>query len=149
MKKAVLDEAIRPQVIHRIMKLQPDSSALWGNFTVGDMMFHCATIQNTVLQSPPNKHKPTMRQRLLRIVVLNVMKHLPQGIKTSSKYLKPKEDKTLFEDERKRLIESVNNVTEHKEKIYGTHPMLGPLDTSGWRRMLYMHLDHHLRQFGV
>ena len=149
MKKAILNEAIRPQVIHRIMKLQPGSNPLWGSFTVGEMMFHCTAIQNAILLNQKNSHTPTMKQRFLRTMVLRGMKQLPKGITTNPKYLKPKEDKPLFEEERKRLIESVNKVADRKENIYGTHPMLGPLDTMKWRRFIYMHLDHHLRQFDV
>ena len=82
MKKAVLNEESCPQVVHRIMSLQPGSRPVWGSFTVSGMMFHCATINNAILQNKQNSHTPTMKQRLLRTLVLKGMKQLPKGIKT-------------------------------------------------------------------
>jgi hypothetical protein len=29
------------------------------------------------------------------------------------------------------------------------HPLFGPMSTAAWLRWGYLHLDHHLRQFGV
>jgi hypothetical protein len=32
---------------------------------------------------------------------------------------------------------------------WSVHPAFGPLPTWEWGRMVYLHVDHHLRQFGV
>lgn len=29
------------------------------------------------------------------------------------------------------------------------HPMFGDLDKEAWGRLIYIHLNHHLKQFGV
>lgn len=149
MKKEVLNEASRPEILHRILSLQPGSLPRWGKFTVSEMMFHCTTIHNSILGNEQNAHTPTLKQRLLRTLVLKVMKELPKGIKTSPKYLKPAEDTTAFEEARNQLIDTVNKLADRREPIYGTHPFFGPMNTINWRRFIYMHLDHHLRQFGV
>ena len=30
-----------------------------------------------------------------------------------------------------------------------THPIFGPMSESAWQRWAYLHMDHHLRQFGA
>ncbi len=149
MKKAVLNEYSQPQVIARIMAITPDGKGLWGTMTVTEMMFHCAKINGEILKPNSNDNKPTLKQRFLQTLVLQLMKGIPKGIKTNPKYVKPIEDQTTFEELRNGLIQSVNKITNYKEEIYGNHPMLGPLRTNQWRRFIYMHLDHHLRQFGI
>ena len=149
MKTAVLNEYCQPQVIKRIMAITPDSKGLWGIMTVNEMMFHCAKINGEILKGKENFQKPTWKQKGLQLLVLGLMKSIPKGIKTNPKYVKPKEDQTAFEELRNGFLASVNKVTLHGEEIYGNHPMLGPLQTNQWRRFIYMHLDHHLRQFGV
>ncbi len=149
MKKASLNGENSPQIIRRILQLQPGNSPLWGSFSVSGMMFHCITIHHSILSNRDNRQKPTLKQRIMTTFVLQMMKRLPKGIKTNPQYLQPKEDITSFEENKSRLIESIQSFAKRNENIYGTHPLLGPLNTKQWRRFVYMHLDHHLRQFGV
>ncbi len=149
MKNIVVNEKSRSAILNRINALKPGSAPKWGSMTVNEMMFHCAKIHNEIIKGKQTNINPTLRQHFLKILVLQLMKEIPKGIKTNPKYLKAKEDEILFETEQNHLIESVNQIANHNEEIYGNHPLLGPLHTKQWRRFMYMHLDHHLRQFGV
>jgi hypothetical protein len=56
-----------------------------------------------------------------------------------------------FEKERDRLISYINiwhdKPPQEMEAI--CHGSLGKLTAKEWSNLLYKHLDHHLRQFGV
>ena len=149
MKKEVLTEQNKHQLIQRILALRADARSKWGNMSVNEMMFHCAKVNSEILKGKPSNSKPTWKQWLIKTIVLRSIKNLPKGIKTSTKFLKTKEDNLDFTAERERLIESVHQFAGCKEAIYGVHPFFGPLQTLEWRRFVQMHIDHHLRQFGV
>ncbi|MCP3915760.1 MAG: DUF1569 domain-containing protein [bacterium] len=50
---------------------------------------------------------------------------------------------------RDRLLELVEQYGEHGVQTREPHPFFGPLTSEEWSRLMWKHLDHHLRQFGV
>jgi hypothetical protein len=56
-----------------------------------------------------------------------------------------------FEAERHRLCESIGRFAAGGPGICTKHPhfFFGPLTPQEWATLMYQHLDHHLRQFGV
>jgi hypothetical protein len=53
--------------------------------------------------------------------------------------------------ERQRLRESIDRFASGGSGICTKHPhfFFGPLTPVEWAVLMYQHLDHHLRQFGV
>ncbi|MFT4537775.1 MAG: hypothetical protein ACI841_004567 [Planctomycetota bacterium] len=58
-------------------------------------------------------------------------------------------DATGFDEHRSKMVELV-------ERFHGTgstsekvHPFFGKMSTLDWDRLMWKHLDHHLRQFGA
>jgi hypothetical protein len=60
-------------------------------------------------------------------------------------------DERDFVVERQRLRESVDRFAAGGPGICTKHPhfFFGPLTPVEWAVLMYQHLDHHLRQFGV
>jgi hypothetical protein len=56
-----------------------------------------------------------------------------------------------FEYEKERLIYHINETIELGPAFFDgkNHYTLGVLTSQDWSNLLYKHLDHHLRQFGV
>ena len=56
-----------------------------------------------------------------------------------------------FAVEMQRLRESIDRFAAGGPEICTTHPhfFFGPLTPMEWSALMYVHLDHHLRQFGV
>ena len=56
-----------------------------------------------------------------------------------------------LESERNRLYESIDRFAAAGPAGCTTHPhaFFGPLTPEEWATLMYKHLDHHLRQFGV
>lgn len=147
--KKILNEATKPEIISRVKNLSPAATPLWGAMTVNEMMFHCSKVTGMILSAKPSGAKPKLKERFIKVIGLHVLKHFPKGVKTGSKYLKTKDDNLDFEAERKNLIAILQGAADYKENIFGNHPFFGPLNTKEWRRFLWMHTDHHLRQFNV
>jgi len=60
-------------------------------------------------------------------------------------------DERDFAVERQRLRESIDHFAAGGPSVCTKHPhfFFGPLTPLEWSVLMYQHLDHHLRQFGV
>jgi hypothetical protein len=57
---------------------------------------------------------------------------------------------TNFDNDRKLLISAIKNFeNQYPADKRVVHPSFGKMDKSQWGRLIYIHLDHHLKQFGV
>ena len=56
-----------------------------------------------------------------------------------------------FEDEKERLISLVQQFAQSGPAGISkeTHPFFGKLTVDEWDKLMWNHLDHHLRQFGA
>ena len=55
-----------------------------------------------------------------------------------------------FEQDRGELLALMARFCSATAEQYcPTHPIFGRMTASHWRRWAYLHMDHHLRQFGV
>lgn len=56
---------------------------------------------------------------------------------------------TQFERDRANLLELLERFTRRpREFEWQPHPMFGTMSDRDWMRWGYLHMDHHLRQFG-
>ena len=60
-------------------------------------------------------------------------------------------DERDFVAERQRLLEAIGRFAAGGPAVCTKHPhfFFGPLTPVEWSTLMYQHLDHHLRQFGV
>jgi len=149
MKRYLLDTESEEQIINRIMKLSPTSQRSWGNMTVNEMLFHCRKVNNEILQAIQQNNTTTVKQKIMKTIGLYLMKGFPKGIKTGSKYLPELMDNIDFKKVQSELIDSIREVSNYNHPIYGKHPFFGQLNTKEWRRFIWKHMDHHLKQFNV
>jgi hypothetical protein len=139
------------EFIRRINSLTGNETPLWGKMNVGQMLSHCCVPYQQILGE--NRDRPPLIMRVLmqwffRNSMTNAkpyQKNLPTG---------PTFVRTGYHDiheERIRLISYIERVSQlGPEKLADTPSLsLGKLSSEEWSNMLYKHLDHHLRQFGV
>lgn len=149
MKKHLLDKDSEEAIINRITKLDIVTEAAWGDMKVNEMLFHCIKVNRLILQAKPQNKTSTIKQRIMKTVGLHLIKAFPKGVKTGPKYLPELTDNIAFEKMQNELVENVREIARYTDAIYGQHPFFGPLNTKEWRRFMWKHLDHHLRQFNV
>jgi len=55
-----------------------------------------------------------------------------------------------FDKDLNELKEFIERLTkENKDFKWSNHPLFGEMSQEDWMRWAYLHVDHHLRQFGV
>jgi len=137
-------------IISRINQLTPESQALWGKMTVDQMLSHCQAPMDFAFGKLPIKANFIMRifGRMLKGKVFG-SSEFKKNSPTAPAFIRT--EKYDFEETKKGLIERINVFSEMgKQAIKNTnHPFFGELTYEEWSQMHTMHLDHHLKQFGV
>lgn len=149
--KNIFDKTVSDEVIARIQKLNPDSSAQWGKMTVDQMLAHCNVTYELIYE---DKHpKPTgLKKLLLKWFVKNLVvneKPYKRNNPTATEFLVT--SRRDFEIEQRRLIDYIKKTLELGENYFDgkeSHSF-GKLKSWEWNNMFYKHLDHHLTQFAV
>jgi hypothetical protein len=146
--KNLFDPSVKQDIIARINKLTPESKAVWGKMTVGQMLAH--------LQMPIgvaegiHKLKRTFLGKIVGSWVKPMLynaKPFKHSLPTDPSFIMAGNEKD-FETERQKLLIMINNFTE-VNMVNETHPFFGKLTKEQWSKGTWKHLDHHLQQFGV
>jgi hypothetical protein len=151
MNKNLLDNKTAEDIVFRVQKLQPTAKASWGQMTVTEMLLHCNKVHQHLLSPSTSARKKTsLKQYLIRWVVLYLMPQFPKNAKTP----KPLETKgtitdVAFEEQKQAFLTLVRRFAQQNAPIEHHHPYFGNLSTRQWGLSAWKHVDHHLRQFGV
>jgi hypothetical protein len=147
----ILNKEVHQSITERIGSLHTGSKRRWGKMTAEQMLAHCADqIRLSLGQKKPHE-KPTFFNRtvmkyaglwLPRIPIRNLKAPVDMNQKfygTAAKDIETEKSNLLH------LLHEVRALPE--EKLLLPHPMFGKLNRKQWGRFMYVHIDHHLRQF--
>ncbi len=148
--KNLFEAARVDEVKERMARLTPESERLWGTMTAAQAVAHCAAALEMAVgdQLPP--------RLLLGRIIGGIVKPLALGNEEmrrntpTVKNLVVKDDRDL-DKERERLCGLIDRFVAAGPAGCTTHPhsFFGRLTPEEWATLMYKHLDHHLRQFGV
>ena len=149
--KSLFEAARVEEIKKRMAQLRPDSERQWGKMNPAQALAHCsAAIGMAVGETRPPR---ILIGRLLgplakKSVIVNGEPMRRNSMTDKSVLVTDERD---FEVERQRLRESVDRFAAGGPEICTKHPhfFFGPLTPVEWAVLMYQHLDHHLRQFGV
>jgi hypothetical protein len=149
--KNLYETATAEDVKLRLQRLRPDSQRHWGKMGLAQMLAHCASAME--MATGEQRPRRTMIGRVLGPVVKRMALRDEEPMRRNSptaKFLLVNDEKG-FESERTRLIGLVDRFAAAGPAGCTTHPHLffGPLTPDEWAQLMFKHLDHHLRQFGV
>jgi uncharacterized protein DUF1569 len=150
--KNLFDPAAANQLKARLAQLQPQSERRWGRMTAAQMLAHCAvSMQWAVGEVVPEKGPLPARVfgSLIKPLVFRnddpIRKNAP-----TTKSLIVTGDRDLGH-ERDRLSGLIDKFVAAGPAGCTTNPhsFFGSMTPEQWAILMYKHLDHHLRQFGV
>jgi hypothetical protein len=148
--KSLFDPVDRAEILGRINALQPEGARQWGTMNPAQMLCHCGLALETATGDRP------MKQKFLGKLLMPFIRSSVLGEKPFSK--NGPTDPTFiasgdrdFTAERARLLELIQRFAERgdPEAAKATHAFFGKLSGQEWGELMYKHIDHHLRQFGV
>jgi len=142
----------KQEVLARVARVRVDSPRVWGKMSAPQMVCHLRDSFRSKLGDGSVRPADTFFTRtLMKWGALWVPLRWPQGIKTV-----PELDQKIggtppvdFEADRQELIGLAEQFAG-KPGFLATarHLFFGKMSTGEWMRWAYLHMDHHLRQFG-
>jgi hypothetical protein len=150
--KTLARAADKSEIVRRLRTLQPDSQRLWGRMTAHQMVCHLSDSYRMVTgQKPVSDATGTLQRTVIKWIALYSGLRWRPGIST-----RPEIDQTIsgtppgdFCDDVEELEALVDAFTARTPGFeWPPHPIFGPMSESAWLRWGYLHMDHHLRQFG-
>lgn len=137
------------EIISRIEKLQPDSTAQWGKMNVAQMLAHCCGPLQFYFEDKRAK-RSLMGLLFGKMVFRQLISERPwkRSLPTAKEFKIT--GSRIFEEEKHRLLVHVNRFSTEGYTITSfIHPFFGKLSSQEYALFNYKHLDHHLQQFGV
>jgi hypothetical protein len=150
MKKNIFDEAAKKEIGRRVNQLTASSVTKWGVMNVSEMLHHLSASLREILHAHPSVKSSTARQKIMALLFLYVIPQFPKNAR-APKTIDVKRTTTTVSDVEKEKQEllSLLDVFVMQQHVYAVHPYFGRLTRKQWGIFTWMHLDHHLRQFGA
>lgn len=135
----------------RIVQLRPDSPRQWGTLTPAQALAHCSLgVQMATGElRPPRKLIGRILGPLIKPRVVADDQPMRRNSPTIPEIIVRTQPN--LPTEQARLSASLNQFSAAGPSACTTHPhaFFGPLTPAEWAILMYKHIDHHLRQFGV
>jgi hypothetical protein len=149
--KNLFEAATVEEVKERLARLRPDSGRQWGTMNAAQAIAHCSAGLELAVgdRLPPRKLLGRIIGGLVKPLALGNDEPMRRNTPTV-KDLVVKDERDL-EMERKRLSALIDRFAAAGPGGCTPHPhsFFGRLTPQEWAILMYKHLDHHLRQFGV
>jgi hypothetical protein len=141
------------EIRRRLKTVCPDSRRRWGRMTAHQMICH---LSDSFLAVTGRKEMSIasgpFQRTVLKWMALHAPVPWPHGVRTRPEIdqtvggTRPNDfsaDLALLETLSVQFVAEINSIDGH------WHPIFGPMSRSEWLRWAYLHMDHHLRQFGA
>ena len=149
--KDLFDAEAAMQINERIRRVEAGSKRQWGKMNAAQTLAHCATTMEWAVGDSfaPRMFVGRILGSLVKFKVLKDDSAMKRNAPTAKSLVVA--DERDLRKERERLCALIDRFSQGGPQ-YCTrhaHPFFGPLTPEEWARLMYKHLDHHLRQFGV
>jgi hypothetical protein len=143
----------KAEIVRRLGNVGPRSARRWGRMSAHQMVCHLSDSFLCCLGDKPVSHDAGLLQRtIVKWLALYVPLRWPRGIRT-----RPEIDQEQggtrpgqFAADVAELLRLLELVTgDAKGFAWQSHPRFGAMSDADWMRWGYLHMDHHLRQFGA
>ena len=138
------------KIINRVNSLTPQSQRQWGTITPDQMLHHLNLATGSALgyfDLPDESF--WISRTVFKFLLVDVLSKQPKGLQIPLTFKIPSIEHFDFEYEKKLLLEIIHKANTSKSTAdWGPHPLFGKMSDKEWGRLLIMHLDYHLKQFG-
>jgi Protein of unknown function (DUF1569) len=149
--KTLLNIPDRNEVLDRLTGVRPESQRRWGSMSAHQMICHLSDSFRAALGEKQISQSATFFKRTIyKWAALWLPFRWPHGIKT-----RPEMDQhqggtppTPFATDLEKLRILLGRFC-NSEGEFAPHATLGQMSRTERMRHAYLHMDHHLRQFGV
>jgi hypothetical protein len=149
--KNLFEAARVEEVKGRAASLRPDSQRLWGKMSAAQAVAHCSASLEWAVgdRIPPRLFLGRIVGRIIKPLALGNDQPFRRNSPTTKDLVV--QDERDLGAERERLCALIDRFAAAGPKgcTKNPHSFFGRLTPEEWATLMYKHLDHHLRQFGV
>jgi hypothetical protein len=148
---SIFDPALEAAVRSRVACLTVATPAKWGRMTSSQMLCHLVDSFRVPLGETSARPRSTpLRFAPLRWLLVFVLPWPKGRLPTMPEFQQTKpetweRDRAAWEAALTRFVARGRQA----QPTWSPHPAFGTLPNWEWGRMVYLHIDHHLRQFGA
>jgi hypothetical protein len=143
----------KEEIVRRLLTIKPASQRRWGKMTAAEMICHLSDSLRVILcDSEPNSIGSWFSRSLFKWAALWLPVRWPHGVQTVQECEAgvggtPPADVESDLCELRELLDRFM----HPPRGFARqpHPIFGQMSEKEWLRWGYLHMDHHLRQFGA
>lgn len=148
----LLNPADQSALVERLKTLHPGSRRNWGQMTIHQVLPHMADPLRLALGEKSATHNKSAFYNTFFGRMMAFYVPWPKGAPTAQEFIPGKgcTEPTSFEKDRNVLLQTLDRFTIHGSRSdYQPNPVFGNLSRRGWGRLMWRHVDHHLRQFSA
>ena len=142
------------KLIKSINNLSEDAKPRWGVMNSSQMLWHCNKF--IVFYLNEKRFKPNVLTYVFGSLHLFYLRYIlrwnyeiyPKNSRTLKFFDAKRSDNLIFEEEKKKLIESLKKVNDYEHK-YLVNTFHGKVDNWTFKEVVRGHTAFHLDQFGV
>jgi uncharacterized protein DUF1569 len=143
----------KAEILRRLRDVRPESVRRWGRMSAHQMVCHLGDSFRMVMGHKPVRHATSLLHRtVVKWIALYAPLRWVPGIRTI-----PEIDQEIGGTRPTDFAADVAQVEALMEVVtaparsfdWPLHPVFGRLSDRAWFRWGYLHMDHHLRQFGA
>ena len=153
--KTLANQRDRDDILRRLKLVRPESARRWGRMTAHQMVCHLRDAFLIGMNPKQVRQVGGLHNRtIVKWIALYMPVRWPAGVTTP-----PEIDQVNgggsrpadFYHDVKGLEEALDILTSDPAEFFRAcrHPIFGDMTLVAWLRWAYLHMDHHLRQFGV
>ena len=149
--KTLANECERGQLLERLNRLRMDSQRRWGSMSSQQMICHLSDSFRAALgEKSITQSSSLFKRTIYKWAALRLPFPWPHGIKT-----RPEVDQQQGGTKPTEFVYDIEMFRELFDRFcgytgeFGEHSSMGQLSRRERMRHAYLHIDHHLRQFGV
>lgn len=144
----------RAEVRDRLACVRPDSTRRWGRMSAPEMICHLADAFRMALGEKAVADASSLTQRtILKWTALYLPVQWPTGVLVTTPEIEQGGAGTSpgdFTRDVGDLLAAMERFTSATStSAWPAHPFFGTMSRRAWMRWGYLHMDHHLRQFGA
>ena len=151
--KTLARERCKAEIVRRLRTVGPESARRWGRMSAHQMVCHLSdSCRMMIGRKPVSDANGRLPRTLVKWIALYAPLRWPAGILT-----RPEIDQECagtrpvdYAVDVAELEALLDLITTREKTFDGrVHPVFGTMSYGAWLRWAYLHMDHHLRQFGA
>lgn len=147
--KSMWQHDARHELAGRITQLTPDRRPEWGRMSAQQMVCHLtASVEMATGERPVTPKQTPLRYPVIKHLVLYALP-FPKDVPTAPELVIVSTPHEWGKDVADLQAALDRFVARGREARWVDHPVFGRMSAKQWGVLVYRHVDHHLRQFGV